>query len=124
MQQILLCEQNDELRPLAAEALEGHGFEVILSPSLPHAFGLVRGGARPHCLLLDVNIPPEACRNAMAELERALGGHRASVIFSSGRLDLPELARVSRVSWILPKPYELDGLVTVVSHACGITRVS
>lgn len=114
---ILFSEEDDELRLIVSEALRESGFLVSCAKTKAATLDLLASGIRPHCLLIDLNVAPEVARNYLNSLREKMNGHECPVMLSSGRLDLPEIAKACETKWILSKPYEIELILETIHRA-------
>ncbi len=81
------------------------------------AVELLGKGLRPTCVLLDLNLPAQACGELLDRVLRAKRATPFALILSSGRFELSAWARQCHTKWTLPKPYGLEELVRTVQEA-------
>lgn len=85
---ILLVEDEPEVRTLAREFLEEHGFRVLVAPSGSAALDLVEREEGPiHLLVTDVVMPHMSGPELVRRLRAA--GADVAVVYMSGYTDLP-----------------------------------
>ena len=110
---ILLVEDDDDIRTALGEILEDEGYRVTTVPHGLAALEALRGGGTPALILLDLYMP------VMDGLEflnqrRQLGARSASVpvVLFSASGSLPDVS----VSDVLRKPVEVDQLLEVLAR--------
>ncbi len=118
---ILFMDDEEYIRDIAEQILLFFGYEVTLASDGKQAFEKYRDAFKVNCahdvIIMDVGIPSGwGAKKAMQEIidfdEKACG------LVSSGYLDDPLVLDFSRYHFkgILPKPYEMDEVNSVISN--------
>jgi two-component system, chemotaxis family, chemotaxis protein CheY len=118
MAAILIVEDENELRDLMIEVLEGEGHEVAGAGNGRDALARLRVGAPPDLILLDSNMPvmSGAAFRAVQCADAGLAG--VPVIVLSGDGDRLDPDAFAGVAGYLSKPFRLAELVDAVSRCC------
>ncbi len=107
---ILLVEDEDLVRKLAADVLHGRGFTVLSAASGPEALALAAANAAAIRLVVsDVVMPGMSGPQMAAEL--AARGHRFPVLYMSGYAESDSGALLPEGAPLLQKPFSPDTLV-------------
>jgi two-component system, cell cycle sensor histidine kinase and response regulator CckA len=119
---ILVVEDEEGVRDLAAEILQGHGYQVITAGDAKEALltnERLNGSARIDLLLADVVMPGMSGAELAAELTRIRPGMR--VLYMSGYSDNAISTRGTLLpgTRLLEKPFTDAELLTSVSDALG-----
>ena len=115
---VLVVEDEEQVRTVAARALTDAGYRVLVADSGERALDMVRqNGNRPVLALVDVVMPGLGGSELAAELVRIAPGTR--VLFTSGYTDGEILRRglLEPGAAFLAKPFSPDALVRAVCAA-------
>ncbi|HXG54024.1 MAG TPA: response regulator [Vicinamibacterales bacterium] len=113
---VLVIEDNDDVRDMMAVTLEMEGHEVMATANGRDALELLRGGAVPCVILLDLMMPVmngwefNAALNADPKFKDL-----PVVVISAAGAEIPPL---SRVAAYMSKPIDIDMLLDVVDDLC------
>ncbi len=123
MANILVVEDNDDVREMMAVTLELEGHEVATACNGRDALNKLRTGEMPRLILLDLMMPVmngwEFCR----ALDQDPVLKRVPVVVVSAAT--AELTERTEAAVYLPKPIDMDELLHVVHDFCGNgTRIS
>jgi CheY-like chemotaxis protein len=119
---VLVVEDEEQVRTVAARALTEAGYRVLVAESGERALEMMRhDGNRPVLALVDVVMPGLSGSELAAELARAIPGTR--VLFTSGYTDGEILRRglLEPGAAFLAKPFSPEALVRAV-HASLTTN--
>jgi len=119
---VLVVEDEEQVRTIAARALTEAGYRVLVAESGERALEMMRqNGNRPALALVDVVMPGLSGSELAAELARAAPGTR--VLFTSGYTDGEILRRglLEPGAEFLAKPFSPQALVRAV-HATLTTK--
>lgn len=119
---ILIAENNDELRAMAAEALLLSGFQVVTAATGTALFEFLAQGLHPRCVLVDPSISNMPSQSLLDALSVVLRNSGSALIVTSGRFDLDVIAHQCRIKWVLPKPFNLEQLVAMVINAAKAAK--
>lgn len=113
--QILLVEDDSDVRAALADFLESEGFEVVTAANGLEALELLGSGVQPRVILLDLAMPVMDGREFR---QRQKADPRIAsipvVAFSAGR-DVASLDTQE----VMPKPVDAEHLLEVVRKYCG-----
>jgi DNA-binding response OmpR family regulator len=114
---ILICEDDDWLRPILAELLLDEGYRVLETSSGAEAMELVEREG-PDVLVLDLQLPWESGLDVLRQLRASAETAGLAVIVVSGALDMEARARLARrterADGVLEKPLDVGQLCEVV----------
>jgi two-component system, cell cycle sensor histidine kinase and response regulator CckA len=116
---ILLVEDEDAVRSMAARILRRHGYEVIETPGAEEALAAYRGlDCPPSLVLTDVAMP----RMSGVELAARLGKGSPPVVFMSGYTDqsVDNPDALARSAGFLHKPFSAAALLHRVGEALSV----
>jgi CheY-like chemotaxis protein len=116
---ILLVEDDFDVREALVETLRDRGYAVEAAPDGEQALHLLRGGARPGLILLDLMMPRmSGSEFRMAQLvDPALAGLPVVLLSADGRME--EKAIALKVEGAIRKPIDLDELFSVIERVRG-----
>jgi CheY-like chemotaxis protein len=123
--ELLIVDDDDELRGLLAETLHEHGFEVATAANGQEALDRLHSAALPAAVLLDLNMPTMngwqfcAAKNA----DQTLNGLPVIVLSSAAKKD-PASPYYLDVEEVVTKPIELEELLSAIERQLGRTRHS
>jgi PAS domain S-box-containing protein len=121
---VLVVEDEEQVRTVAARALTEAGYRVLVAESGDRALEIMRqNGSRPALALVDVVMPGLSGSELAAELARIIPGTR--VLFTSGYTDGEILRRglLEPGAAFLAKPFSPEALVRAV-HAALATDLT
>lgn len=113
---VLIVEDDEDLRGLIAEILEGDGFPVETAPNGLAALQRMKAGYSPDVILTNLLMPVLDGYALNAELKRHQGWDRIPLIVLTAGKVHPEA--LTRVQDILMKPIDIDTLLASVKSAC------
>ena len=118
--EVLVVDDDREVRESLAQTLAAHGFEVLLAGSGPQLVAILREH-RPAVILLDVKLPWLDGLELCSALKRNPDYRDIPVCFISGRCD-PEDVRAGfdcgAVAYFV-KPLDTEALLRKVAELCG-----
>ncbi len=116
LRQILVVEDDAEVRRVIVESLESAGHSVRSAASGPEGLVQMRQ-ARPDLLMVDYAMPGMNGAQVIAQV-RAMDG-ATPILLSTGYADMAEVARVLPSTSILLKPFDVAALLSAVDAACS-----
>lgn len=114
---ILLVEDDEEIRALTARLLVDAGYTVLSAPNGPEALTLIAGRSRsPDLLVTDLHMPVMDAHELIARVRARIPGCRT--LCTSGYADGAMLAAARKLGDVefLPKPIERDKLLAKISQ--------
>jgi two-component system cell cycle sensor histidine kinase/response regulator CckA len=121
---ILLVEDEDKVRRLAAQALKKAGYEVIEANSAPAALDLVEAGRQIDLLISDVIMPGGMTGADLAERMRQMQPS-LPIILTSGYSEFRGKAlQMPEGAFFLQKPYSPDQFLKTVDAALSALTLS
>jgi DNA-binding response OmpR family regulator len=112
---ILLVEDDESLCRIVSRYLRSQGYRVEVSSSAEQAEDILREGARPGLILLDINLPGDTGWDLVRGSAIAAAGSPPVVIASATAVSPKRLAEFG-VAGYLPKPFPLETLVATVER--------
>ncbi len=118
---ILLCEDDEGIRDVLVEALEGEGYVVEVAPSGREALERLQHGDKRALVLLDLLMPDVSGYEILERMSRdaQLLGERIILVISATGFIRPLSHSVIEqriVRGFLNKPFELDDLLALVQR--------
>jgi CheY-like chemotaxis protein len=116
MATILVVEDNDDVRDMMAVTLQLEGHTVITAANGQEALNRLQRGLRPCLILLDLMMPVMTGWEFRAAVENdPVLKHIPIVVVSAANADSAARAAVAAV---VPKPIDVERLLTVVCELC------
>ena len=123
MANILVVEDNDDVREMMAVTLELEGHEVATAANGRDALNQLRAGGRPCVILLDLMMPVMNGWEFSQAIERDPILKAVPIVIVSAATT--ELIHRTAAAAYLPKPLDMDELLDVVGGLCeGRARIS
>ncbi|MBA2305700.1 MAG: response regulator [Acidobacteria bacterium] len=120
MANILVVEDNDDVREMMAVTLELEGHEVATAVNGRDALEKLHSGGRPCLILLDLMMPVMNGWEFRRALERDPEFHDVPVVVVSAATG--EMIQRAEAVVHLPKPLDMDELLEVVCDFCDRSR--
>ena len=117
MANILVVEDNDDVREMMAVTLELEGHEVSTAANGRDALTKLRQGHRPCVILLDLMMPVMNGWEFRREIENDPVLREVPVVIISATT--AELIHKTHAAAYLPKPLNMDQLLHLVGGFCG-----
>jgi two-component system response regulator AdeR len=111
---ILICEDDQHLRQLIRVVI-GEGFQVVEAHDGDQAVELALA-LRPQLIILDLMLPKRSGSEVLAAVRKELSSDETHVIVVSAWPDADEAAVEAGADGFLPKPFEPEELVAIVSN--------
>ena len=116
---ILICEDDDGIRELLMDAIQGEGFEVSAVRNGREALALLRRGPGRYLLLLDLMMPEISGYDILEQMNKdplLLGNNIVVVVSATGfvRPVSPGVVEKRMIRGTLKKPFELEDLFTLL----------
>ena len=113
MTTILVIEDDEPIRRMIGEFLEGEGHTVVAFAHGDGALTHLNANGPPGLVLLDLGLPLEYDGSFVRRVREA-SGTDAPVIVISGRRDAASVAREIGADGWLAKPFDLEALAAVI----------
>jgi DNA-binding NtrC family response regulator len=110
---VLLVEDDPEIRLVLAECLEDNGFRVVEMASAEAAEVAMKDGITPSVVITDINLGPGENGLSLADKVHVAYPNTA-VVFITGRLDMLRDRGLLPAEYVVPKPFPLSTLLTMV----------
>ena len=117
MANILVVEDNDDVREMMAVTLELEGHEVSTAANGRDALNQLRAGHRPCVILLDLMMPVMNGWEFRQAMENDPSLKSVPVVIVSAAT--AELIHGAQAAAYLPKPLDIEELLHVVGGFCG-----
>lgn len=116
---ILICEDDDGIRELLMDAIQGEGFEVSAVSNGKAALELLRHGPGRYLLLLDLMMPDISGYDILERMNEdplLLGNNIVVVLSATGfiRPVSPGILQKRVIQGMLKKPFELEDLFSLL----------
>lgn len=124
MKRIVVVEDDDAIREVAASTLAFEGYRVDQARNGQEGLDLVRR-KMPDCVLLDLAMPVLSGWEFMHQYREIPGRKAPVIIFTATILPKTLVAELQADAW-LPKPYEVDALLDMVrtyAHSTELQEV-
>ncbi|MBK7862657.1 MAG: response regulator [Archangiaceae bacterium] len=116
MKRIMVAEDDPEIRASVAELLQSEGYEVVLASNGAKALELLRGGAAPQLILLDLMMPGVDGFQFREEQRKDPVLSAIPVLLMSAGGDLNAKAAQLGVAGYLKKPFaDIDSLLGTIA---------
>ena len=116
MATILVVEDNDDVREMMTVTLELEGHKVIGAANGQEALDLLQHGLEPRLILLDLMMPVMTGWQFRATVENDPELRHIPIVVVSAAS--AESAARATPNVVLPKPIDIDKLLTVVCEYC------
>lgn len=116
---VLVVDDNPDIVETMAMILEAAGYSVLTANNGRDALTLLRGGARPCVILLDMMMPIMSGFDFRAEQLRDPELASLPVVVLTGDGRVAQKAESAHVASYLKKPVELDTLLATVKRHCS-----
>jgi CheY-like chemotaxis protein len=113
---IYVVEDQSELRESICEELERDGFEAVGAAHGDRALALLRKGAAPALILLDLLMPEKDGWEVVAAVKSDPRLKNVPVILMSAVPPRSTTLQAQGVAAVLPKPFTIDELLFVISR--------
>jgi two-component system, cell cycle response regulator DivK len=114
--EVLLVDDDEDATEILAEALQAVGYRTRVAPDGLQGLARLDEGF-PDLIVLDVEMPRlDGPGMALQMLLRDAGRERIPVLLCSGVLSLADLASQVGTPYFLPKPFTLDGILSLVAR--------
>ncbi len=118
--QVLVVEDDADIRDYVQWVLEDHGYTVTLAPQGAAALDVLRQGARlPDLILLDLQMPILDGRGFRHAQQADARWRTIPVILMSASADYGGAARALDVAALVRKPFLPDDLLAQVARMCA-----
>jgi len=116
---VLLVEDNEDTRVVVEELLTAEGLAVVVAADGAEALEILRDGADPCLILLDVMMPRKDGYAFRAEQLADPVLARIPVVVFSGAFDIATIARQLGVGDYLKKPIDVSQMLGTVRRYCA-----
>jgi CheY-like chemotaxis protein len=116
--EILLIEDNDDLRKVSCEILEMSGYHVRAAGNGSDALKMLREGLRPAVFVLDLGLPDIGPEEFYQQFRVIPGAEDIPIVLASGRGDLDSWAVRFGADRTMHKPYDFDALLDLAAEYC------
>ena len=112
---VLLVEDDQDVRHLLAEAFEAAGFSVVAAQNGLAALNEVRR-ASPDVVVLDLGLPVLDGQEFLDAWQTVAPAHNVPILVLSGSAELPPLLASVGVQGHITKPFDVDQVVAEVGR--------
>jgi CheY-like chemotaxis protein len=110
---VLLVEDDPEIRLVLSECLDDNGFSVVDTADAESAAEALYAGLMPSVVITDINLGPGDSGLDLAGKVHLLCPNTA-IVFITGRLDMLRDRGLLPAEYVVPKPFPLSTLLTMV----------
>jgi CheY-like chemotaxis protein len=114
---ILVVDDDVPIQILMQSLLREFGFQPLTAGSGEKALEVVRGGAKPDLVLLDMNMPGMSGPDALRALQTELG--QTPIVILSGEAVSPRELQTLGAAAAVQKPFDVVALVTQIRNFVG-----
>lgn len=114
---ILVVDDDVPIQILMQSLLREFGFQPLTAGSGEKALEVVRGGAKPDLVLLDMNMPGMSGADALRALQAELG--QTPIVILSGEAVSPRELQALGAAAAVQKPFDVVALVTQIRNFVG-----
>lgn len=114
MPTILVVDDDPGIRILLGDVLVDAGFEAVTTGTIDHALEAITEN-HPEVIVLDLSLP-DSSDAGLSHVAAAARGSRLLVL--SGSVQINERARALGADASLPKPFDLEAFVRLVTQLC------
>lgn len=118
MAQVMVVEDDVDLRPALVEAVEELGYDVVAARDAEHALSLLETVVRPCLVLLDYVMPGMGGDGFLDAIEELADAESFSVVLMTG-LQTASPRSNKRVVWKILKPFQMEELKGLLQTHCG-----
>ncbi len=115
-QQILIAEDNPDLRLIFDEIFRHAGFEVVLAPDGREAMKLLDSRALPNAIILDLNMPGATGMEVLEYMRRCGTLEQVTVIVVTGNSVAGRFIDSALVDMVLIKPVDPMDLIALTKR--------
>ncbi len=113
---VLVVEDDEDLRRLVVEVLDGEGISCVEAASAESGIDLLKKELRVELILLDLTLPDMTGEDFLLKVREQGLGQDAAIYVCSGWPDIKERAQSMKASGFIRKPYDIDHLVSAVKE--------
>ena len=118
---VLVVDDDLDLRAALEEVLVEAGYNAVLARNAEQALQLLETIVRPCLVLLDYTMPGAGAEGFLSAVETLADAESFTVVLMTGMRGV-ELRAGKRIAGQLPKPFEMDDLLTLLNAHCGTSR--
>lgn len=116
MKKILLVDDDPSILEVLGDFLEGEGYSVIRAGSGEEALSLLRGGAAPNLIILDMMMPGIGGMGVLEHLALPDGSFRFPLLVLTAKSAMAEYFADKKIDGFLAKPCAPEDLAAEVSR--------
>ena len=116
--QVLVIEDDDDMRDILTELLASAGYEVTAAESALGTVALVQR-LRPRVILLDLGLPYRSGALLLADLKAEATTAQIPIIIISALPETLSAERRALASSIVKKPFDVETVLNAVRAACA-----
>ena len=111
---ILVVEDSIEIQEVLKMILEHQGFGVSIAGTGAAAIEELNSNTQFSLMLLDLTLPDMSGFELLEKIENKRLGESVPIILCSAASEIKQMKLPGRVAGILPKPFEIDQLLSLV----------
>ena len=121
--QVLIVEDDNDLREIYADVLRDEGWEVATASDGLEALALLEGGLKPCVAVLDLRMPRMDGWEFADRLRQNDAWRSMPFVIVAAHVRVADEANHIGARWWLQKPVSIDHLVSVIGEACASNAV-
>lgn len=116
MRDLLLIEDDSDLRKVIREAVEIDGYQVTIAYDAEEALSLLEKGFTPAGIMCDITLPRMSGLDFLAQIRKNPQWSPVVIVAMSGTEKMKDAALDAGADYFLVKPFSFHELFDVLSH--------
>jgi len=120
LKKILLIDDEPDIITVTATRLETSGYEVLVAKDSEEALGMLKKGANPDLILLDLYLPnmqgDELCKKLKSDVKLK---NVPIILFTASTIHVSAVVRETGADDYILKPFEPDALLYQIKRFIG-----
>ena len=112
---IMVVDDEPGIRRLLISLLEDEGYEVVSTGDGKKAVELATS-EQPDLVITDLMLPGADGKEVVRQLETYISARKVPVILMSAAFRVASMDEVPNVAALMPKPFEVDGLLETIQR--------
>ncbi|MFN8449206.1 MAG: response regulator [Anaerolineae bacterium] len=116
MRDLLLIEDDSDLRRVIREAVEIEGYQVTIASDAEEALALLAGNFAPVGIMCDITLPRMSGLDFLSQIRQNPQWSSVAIIAMSGTEKMKQAALDAGADYFLVKPFSFHELFDVLAH--------